>query len=255
MNPVLFNRVAEALLLPPGLVVLLLLAALLVWRWRRAAGALVVVALSVLYFASIPATAHWLLDRLERPYPALSSERLRHLDAGAIVILGAGRYPDAPEYGGDTVSQLALERLRYGAYLHRRTGLPVLVTGGATLEQPVPEAQLLEHSLRSDFGVTAIWAEDRSRTTAENARYSAELLAQRGIFRIALVTHALHMARAEGAFRRAGLEVVAAPTAYHRRGALDTGAAAWLPRAVALRYTNQALHEYLGMLWYRLRGW
>lgn len=254
MNPVLFNRVAEALLLPPGLVVVLLLLALLLWR-GRAARILTALALTVLYFASIPATAHWLLDSLEHRYPALSSEQLRTLDAGAIVVLGAGRYPDAPEYGADTVSSMALERLRYGAYLHRLTGLPILVTGGATMEQPVPEAELLQQSLKDDFGVLTVWTEDRSRTTAENARYSAELLTQRGIYRVLLVSHAMHMARAEGVFRRAGLEVIPAPTAFHRRGPLDRGVTAWLPRVSALRQTNQALHEYLGMAWYRLRGW
>lgn len=255
MDPVLFNRMVEALLLPPGAVVVLLLSALMLWPWRRAARTLLLLALALLYLASIPATAHWLLDSLEQRYGALPPDRIQRLDAGAIVVLGAGRYAGAPEYGGDTVSRLALERLRYAAHLHRRTGLPILVTGGAALEESVPEAQLLEQALRADFGVSAVWSEDRSRTTAENARFSTQFLAQRAIHQVVLVTHALHMARAEGVFRRAGLEVIPAPTGFHTRGRLEHGLAAWVPRVIALRQTNQALHEYLGMAWYRLRDW
>lgn len=255
MNPELFNRVVESLLLPPGLVVVvLLLAALPLWRRRRAARVVVWLALLLLYLASVPATANWLIQSLEQRYPARTPDALLTEGAGAIVVLGAGRYPDAPEYGSDTVSEHALVRLRYAAYLHRRTGLPVLVTGGSTMGQPLPEAQLMGDSLRDDFGIESVWTEPRSRTTAENARLSAEALAHRGVYRVLLVTHALHMARAEGVFQRAGLEVVAAPTGFHQPHPLDRGFTAWLPRVEALRRTNQALHEYLGMLWYALRG-
>ena len=254
MNPVLFNRMVESLLLPPGLIVALLLAALALWRFRRTARWLLVSTLAILYFASIPATAEWLIESLQRRFDAIAPDSSQTRGAGAIVVLGAGRYPDAPEYGGDTVSRLALERLRYAAALHRRTGLPILVTGGATMGEPVPEAKLMQQTLVTEFGIEAVWAEQRSRTTAENARFSADALAQRGVYRVLLVTHALHMARAEGVFRRAGLDVVPAPTGFHRPHPMDRGATAWLPRIDALRRTNQALHEYLGMLWYYLRG-
>ena len=50
--------------------------------------------------------------------------------AQAIVILGGGVRRNAPEYGGDTVGRLTLDRVRYGAFVARATGLPVLVTGG-----------------------------------------------------------------------------------------------------------------------------
>lgn len=254
MNPVLFNRIVESLVLPPGLIVALLLAALLAWRLRRLARTLVLLALAILYLASIPASANWLVDSLEQRHRAVAPDARQTRGAGAIVVLGAGRYPDAPEYGGDTVSARALVRLRYAASLHRRTGLPILVTGGAAMGQPVPEAQLLQQTLAQDFAITDVWTESRSRTTAENARLSAAVLAQHGVTRVLLVTHALHMARAEAVFRRAGVDVIAAPTAFHRRHPLDRGVSAWLPRIDALRRTSQALHEYLGMLWYGLRG-
>lgn len=255
MSPVLFNRVVEALLLPPGLIVILLATALLLWRFRRFSRTLLALALLVLYVASIPITANGLIDSLEQRFAAIPPDAAQTRGAGAIVVLGAGRDPDAPEYGGDTVSAMALARLRYAAVLQRRTGLPMLVTGGAPMDQAVPEAQLLRDTLTQDFGVEDVWTESRSRTTAENARFSAEVLAQRGVYRVFLVTHALHMPRAVAVFEHAGLDVIAAPTAFHRPHPMDRGIAAWLPRIEAMRRTDQALHEYIGMMWYGLRGW
>ncbi len=254
MNTVLFNRVVELLLLPPGMSLLLLLGALLFWRVRRLALSLLVVALTTLYAASLPITAQWLIGSLEHRFPPIAADATQTRGAGAIVVLGAGRYPDAPEYGGDTVSSLELVRLRYAARLQRRTGLPLLVTGGSTMSQAIPEAQLMQRALREDLGIADSWTEERSHTTAENARFSAEVLAQKGVHRVFLVTHALHMPRAVAVFRRTGLEVVPAPTAFHRPHPMDRGITAWLPRIDALRRTDQALHEYIGMLWYDLRG-
>ena len=133
--------------------------------------------------------------------------------AGVIVVLGAGSYRDPPEYeGSDTVGRLTLERLRYAASLHRRSGLPLLVTGGGTLPGTPAEAAAMALSLEDDFGIGVRFVEDRSRNTAENAANSARMLSEAGISRIVLVTHAVHMARAVRAFEGQGLEVVPAPT-------------------------------------------
>jgi uncharacterized SAM-binding protein YcdF (DUF218 family) len=58
----------------------------------------------------------------------------------AIVVPGAGTCFNAPEYGGDTVNRFALERLRYAAALHRKSGRPILVSGGRPAGNDVAEA-------------------------------------------------------------------------------------------------------------------
>ena len=95
-------------------------------------------------------------------------------DAQAVVILGGGVRRDAPEYGGDTLATLTLERVRYGARVARLTGLPVLVSGGSVLGGE-PEAKLMAASLEREFGVPVRWVETRSRTTHENAVLSARI--------------------------------------------------------------------------------
>src|SRR4029450_1543911 len=118
--------------------------------------------------------------------PVLDLERAK--SAQAIVILGGGTRPDAPEYGGDTLGHLTLERVRYGARVAQFTGLPILVTGGAATGGE-PEASLMRQSLEREYGVGVQWTENQSRNTHENAVLSAAILRSQGIHRVVLVAH------------------------------------------------------------------
>ncbi len=242
----------EALLLPPGGPLLLAVFGLGAGFRRQTLGRrLSAGGLLLLYLAALPLLSAPLLRALER-YPALTPQQVQDSNAGAIVILGAGRYAGAPEYGGDTLSSYGLERVRYGAYLQRLAELPVLVSGGSPLGEAEPEAALMARVLRQEFGVREVWQEGASSNTAQNARLSAAELKRRGVTRVLLVTHAWHMARAARMFRQEGIEVIAAPTGFATNGAQHLPLTL-LPSAQALADTRLALHEYLGQLWYRLR--
>ena len=131
--------IIKQLLLPPGL--LLVLLALAFFLVRGTLGRLVLfVAWSLLLVMSVPMFAGILVQAVER-YPALTPEDIRSTDAGAIVVLGAGVYADAPEYGGTTVDERSMVRSRYAAWLYRQTRLPIYVTGGAGPRAPGPPMQ------------------------------------------------------------------------------------------------------------------
>jgi uncharacterized SAM-binding protein YcdF (DUF218 family) len=171
---------------------------------------------------------------------------------GAIVILGGGRYTEAPEYGGsDSVNTLALERLRYGAYLHRLTGLPILVSGGSPYAEKIPEAELMQAALVGDFRVKAKWVENQSANTHENAKYSKMMLAEAGVKRIYLVTHAAHMPRAVWSFENQGIDVVPAPMGFSTLNKEDRETLGYFPSAHGLRLSSNALRERLGLFWYQ----
>lgn len=239
-------------LLPPGCLLLLLVLAAILHRPRpRLARALVVVASLLLYFASTPLSASLLMGALQ-VYPPPTDDEIAAFRAEAIVVLAAGRRLVAPEYGGETVDSLTLERIRHAARLERRLGLPLFATGGDPGEEGTSLAALMRQALETDFGASVAAIEDGSRTTAENAEFLAPVLRERGIRRILLVTHSWHMPRAKRAFERQGLVVLAAPTTFV---STDT---AWvlsdfLPAASALNATSYALHEILGYAWYELR--
>jgi uncharacterized SAM-binding protein YcdF (DUF218 family) len=245
-------EIIKALVLPPGLPLLLALIGLAVsLRWRRAGVVLAIFAVFSLYLLCLVPVSKVLLASLEATPPVPESASARGY--GAIVVLGAGRYPDAPEYSGDTVSAAGLERLRYAARLRRETGLPLLVSGGSVYGNRTPEAVLMNRVLQQHLGGGAAWLENASTNTMENAEYSARLLRQHHINRIYLVTHAVHMRRALRAFERQGLDVTPAPTVYgvHR---LNEAPVPWfIPTLQALTWSRLALYKRLGMLWYFLR--
>jgi uncharacterized SAM-binding protein YcdF (DUF218 family) len=98
----------------------------------------------------------------------------------------------------------------------------------------------------------SIWIEDRSHSTHENAVFSAQILRQHGAHRIALIVDARSMLRAAACFRHEGIDVIAAPSKFLY---LSPIAEDWIPGWRALRGNELTLHEAVGLLWYRLRGW
>jgi uncharacterized SAM-binding protein YcdF (DUF218 family) len=94
-----------------------------------------------------------------------------------------------------------------------------------------------------------IWTEEQSRSTYENALYSARLLKEHGIHQIAVVVEADSMPRAEKCFRKQGLAVTPAPCLFR-----DIGSGAELPGWQGIYRQEVLLHESVGLLWYWLRG-
>ena len=244
------NLIAAFLLPPLSLLLLFALGLFLLYRRRIYAKPLLLAVFALFWLASTPYITDSALHLLEARTHALDNQKQ---NADAIVILGGGTYFRAPEYAGkDTVSHLALIRLRYGAKLQRETGKPILVTGGKPLGNAISEAQQMRTVLEQDFHVPVRWTEDGSDNTFENARYSFKILQQAGIKKIYLVTHSWHMPRSADTFRRAGFEVIEAPTAFTTRYQIDLFS--FLPSAESLRNGKYFIHEMIGLLWYRIRS-
>lgn len=247
----LIRALIKTLMLPPAANLLLLLVAWLSWRrYPRLAKLSALLSLVSLYLLSIPWVSVGLMNSLDSRYPAITLAADSLPDA--IVVLGGGRNPMAEEYGGDTVSTPTLVRLRYGAYLHRQTAVPLLVSGGRVHGEQESEAALMARALTDDFQVAVQWRDEKSRNTDENAKFSAELLLSENRKRIWLVTQAWHMPRSVAAFERHGFEVAAAPTAFSRRPSPDSFWLNSMPRAQSLAESSQALHEWLGIGYYRV---
>jgi uncharacterized SAM-binding protein YcdF (DUF218 family) len=238
---------AAAFLLPPLAPLLLALAGFLVRKSRpRLAILLMVLGWGLIALLSTPFAGNGLLSLLEPPY----EDPLRR-PADAIVVLGAGMYVNAPEYGGaDTVNNYSLERLRYAAQVYRRSNAPVLVTGGAPHGNVTSEAALMKAVLQDEWGIAVAWTESNSVNTLENARLTDAMLGPAGIRRIYLVTHAWHMPRARFAFERAGFDVIPAPTRYTTRFRSDLFI--FLPSGDGMFQSAIFCRELLGLIWYRL---
>jgi uncharacterized SAM-binding protein YcdF (DUF218 family) len=231
----------RTLVLPPAAPLLLMLLGWLLARRLRAVGhALVALGAVALWLLSTPLLSYRLLHAVE-PYPPLELAQAR--SAQAIVVLGAGSRLGAPEYGRDAPDDDTLQRIVYAATLAKRTGLPLLVSGGSfDLNSAV--ADVMQVFLQNPLGVPVRWIEPDSFDTRENALYSAAILRREHIQRIVLVTSASHLPRAAAEFRHAGLEVVPAPADIATRG--YNGILNLVPSADALRDSHAALYEWLG---------
>ena len=250
--PFLFwlKKLISPFLLPPLLPLLMTIVGLLLFsRYRRTGLTLTWSGVILTFLSSTSVGADLLLRPLEQA-PPITAEQAR--GAQAIVILGGGRQFNAPEFDGETVSAITLQRLRYGARLARELQLPVLVSGGAVSGR-YTEAALMRDVLEQEFYVPVRWTETASLDTRDNARNTAALLQEENFRHIVLVTHASHIPRATKEFEQTGMNVIAAPTAWSSsRPHENTDISEWLPDASAALAVRQACHEWLGRLAYRL---
>ena len=220
-------------------------------RMRASGGRIAGLGFALLVLLALPASAQFLLRGLERNLPLSAPEGAR---PGAIVILSAEDLRAVPGgiFAAPDLGPMTLQRLRAGAALHRRTGLPVLVTGGVLRPGSPPIAAAMARVLAEEFGIRARWVEDRAATTWENAAFSAPLLQAEGIAAAYVVTHGWHMRRSLLAFAQAGMAATAAPT--HLTGPERPDLASFLPSAHAWADSRLAMHEWIGLAWYALKA-
>jgi uncharacterized SAM-binding protein YcdF (DUF218 family) len=176
-----------------------------------------------------------------------ASQTLRQQKVQAIIVLGGGVESRSREYGSAQPARATAARMHYGVVLARSTGLPLGFSGGqgwSADKRTETEAQTVQTWL-AQLGLPPLrWAESQSRDTQENAQLSAAVLRKDGISRIALVTHAWHMPRAQRAFEHAGFTVLPAPMGY--TDPLYAPGLEWLPSEEGLRNSRNILRELLG---------
>jgi len=172
----------------------------------------------------------------------------------AIVVLGGGRRELSPEYGVSNLLPRGVERLRYGIWLSRETGLPIAFAGGVGHggEPGLTEAEIAARIAEREFGRPLRWTETKSRDTNENALQTLPMLKADGIETIVLVTHYYHMKRSLVAFERASqrlsmpMKVIPAPMGAEGPSRMDLSD--WLPSRGGFDSVSYALHEWLGRL-------
>jgi uncharacterized SAM-binding protein YcdF (DUF218 family) len=238
-------------LVPPNLFVLLtVLGVLLAWRRARLGLFVATIGAIPLYLGSTPIVADsltWAVEALAGAVP--DAPGIVH--PGAIIVLSADFRHGDSRGAPDTVGRLTLERLAKAASEQRRTGLPILVSGGWSDHADDSLANMMSAVLQDDFHIAVRWREDRSGNTYENAAYSAELLRRAGVPSALLVTHPWHMARALWSFHAVGYPV--APAVLPEGEAVALSASSFFPQVTALLGSYYALHELFGFGWYLCR--
>jgi len=241
----------KAIILPPAINFLIIAVGLLLFnKYKNYARFLLFFgALLLVLFCWFP-FSHTLLKSLEI-YPALEPPVVLNNEQ-AIVVLAAGSRLNDKEYAKAVDGSATLQRIHYAAFLHKQTKLPILVTGGNTGKKNVSEAGVMIDTLKNSYYIDVTWEEDKARNTAENAIFSGAILKENGIESVYLVTHAWHINRAVMMFEQQGIKVTPAPTLFTPR-VFSSALSYYIPSAFALYETRIALHEYIGIFWYKLK--
>lgn len=223
------------------------------WWWLPGAVRYPAVALEVLLlFLTTPLGAYALARLVLTRLP--SAQSCAGPPPNTIVVLSEGsERPPHSEDDYGALRLLSLRRLYTAVELwHDQPDSRLVISGGGY--RRIPDAAPMA-SLARALGVPAkkIEIEERSRTTWQNAKYVAAL-APPVSRRIWLVTSAIHMPRALGAFRAWGFEPCAWPSGleYTR---LHFGPASFVPQGSAVTDSTLALHELLGDIEYALLEW
>lgn len=257
------SKLLPLFLYPLGLACVLMVAALVMsWRRSRWVPVPVALALIVLLLASNSWVANGLVRSLEGqhvPSGALPT-------ADAIVLLGGGTKPAFPPRPAVDLNEEG-DRVLYAAQLYREGKAPVVIAAGGRISWrgggPSESGDMA--TVLQTLGVpsSAILQDAQSLNTYENAVNVKQIIKERGIRRVLLVTSAMHMPRSLRIFQRQGIEAIPAPTDFlvtpadikEPNNSPQSTLLSILPEADRLSRTTRAVKEYIGMVVYRLKGW
>ena len=238
----------------------LVLAGVIVYLWRRSDLTrrqlwALTVPFALLSVMCMDPVAYLAIGSLEWQNPP---EPSRPESAQAIVVLSGGAYrPDAIRRKPHLAADSLVRCLHTADLYHQGEPCLVISAGGRVYEDErgASLAQMMFQFLAHlDVPPEHLVMEDRSSNTYENARNVAEILQQRGINEVVLVTDSSHLPRAILCLEKQGIIV-------HPSGAIftatefDWSLSNFLPSAGGARGIGKAVHEWLGMVYYRLRGW
>jgi len=253
--------VVKSLTTPMVWVVLLLVLGLVLARKGRgkrlfAVGRLLLLTGTVLLLAlSLNPMADLLTYPLEARYRPPPAEALDRLDL--VVVLGGGVHPAGGFRQEAELSQYSYPRFYYGVRVFQQGQANLLAfCGGPSSTGGESEATVMR-ALALSLGVPPdkIVTEETSRTTFENIANLACLLPAGQGRRIGLVTTAIHMRRSHGVFQKQfpGDTIIPIPVYYTCKPG-KFSIRDFVPSSGNLEKSTVALHEWIGILWYKLRG-
>ncbi|THB65461.1 MAG: YdcF family protein [Gammaproteobacteria bacterium] len=257
----MLSDIIDWIFLPPGLSCLLILFGLIaVVAWRRIGYSLIISGLITLYLISVPISTHILADSLE-PESPLSLQKAINANVQAIVVIGSGRNLSALEYGelnknknifekNETIDQQTLASLKYASFIHKSSGLPIIVSGGQTDVSGSSRAEIMKQILEDDFGViTQIWLDPNSVSPYEHAVNSHNILVSKKVSNIILICPAWQMKRVKKSFDFTGIMVISAPVSFYDRRR-SSGVKGWLPQGEATGINSKLLRELVANMLY-----
>ena len=131
--------------------------------------------------------------------------------------------------------------------------IPIIVSSGKVHKDRIAGAPIVKRVLM-DLGVdeNQIILENKSRDTFENAKYSKEICDKMGFISPILLTSAYHLKRSYWIFEHFGMNINPFPAYFTTHENPRYSWYSFLPRYNNLANISKALHEYLGLIYYKI---
>ncbi|WP_304543510.1 ElyC/SanA/YdcF family protein [Sulfurimonas microaerophilic] len=198
-----------------------------------------------LLFFSYPPFANFLISNLENRYQKYDyTQEIQYIH-----ILGNGHTTDQTQPISSQISNDGTKRVLEGVILHRNIPDSKIIFTGFAGRTDTPNA-IMNAKLALALGVdeNSTIVNSLPEDTREEAEFTKTVVGDKPFV---LVTSASHMPRAMMLFESLGMHPIAAPTAFYKDDAIS-----WLkaPSAHAFFVSTLAMHEYVGILYAKLKA-
>lgn len=231
----------------PGAFLALLICVALLVRWPRLARVgILLISLSLLALSSPPVT-NTIIGSLEDQNPVV---QILPEDTELVLVLGSGHHwtPDRPP--NSVLMASALSRLSEAVRLWKTRPETTLMTSGAKFRSEFSHAEMMGNMAKVlGMDERQLVLSSEARDTDDEIATALQWLQDNGSpdARLVVVSSAMHLPRAATLLRGQSVPYTLAPTDFR---ALD---APWYRfNSLHLSDVDWAVHEYVGMLWYRL---
>jgi len=201
------------------------------------------ISLGMLFLFSFPPFSNFLVENLENQYPKYNYEA----DIKYIHVLGGGHNTDAMQPISSHLSSASTKRVLEGIIIHKNTPNSKIIFTGYAGDTNVTTA-VMNAKLATTLGVDEddLIINGLPKDTKEEAIYTKTIVGENPFV---LVTSASHMPRSMMLFESLGMHPIAAPT-YFKKDNLTS----FLPGTGSFDDSRMAVHEYIGILWAKIRA-
>jgi uncharacterized SAM-binding protein YcdF (DUF218 family) len=201
------------------------------------------VATLLLFILSLGPCANWIAYPLEAKYTLPSKDTLSDIDV--VAVLGGGSFLSGYNQPYYDLSHDSYARLCKGISIFKQSNAQKLVFCGTKAMKPF--------ALQLGIQESEILEEMDSKNTIENAACLSELLSVGENRRIAVVTSAVHLPRAESVFKACFPKDIIVPVPANYLEVSEDGIKTIIPTAAHFERSTRALHEWIGKVWYAIR--
>ena len=241
------HKLLPLIVSPLGLVVFLVVTGMCLRRWW-----IITLSCFVLLLSSLPITAQFIWQDLEKKYPPKALSEFGSYDA---VVVLSGMLSPFEHSGTLHVEWGDPDRFFAGIDVLKSGKAPTLIfTRGKMPWSSLPaEGELLKaKAVELGINESQILLSKTVANTAEEAEAVAQLISANGIKRIVLITSSFHMPRAKLLFDKQGIDSVPFATDFKATGQTLSWLS-FLPSASGFSRTSEGIREHIGRFYYKLK--